>query len=304
MNKTKIEYLDYTWNPLAMRCTPISEGCQNCWHLVMTNRLTANPLLPREEQLAYADPSDPDKGPPVLREKELEAPHHRKKSARIGVQFMGDLFHESISSYLIQSTFLSMGEAEWHKYFILTKRPGRMFKELIILFDTDKYGMDIPACFWFGISAENQKTADERIPILLEIPEIKRWLSIEPMLSEIDIEPYLSEDPDINPSMRIPDWIVCGGETGPNARPLHPDWVRFLRDQCQAAGVPFFFKAWGEWAPCDHFHQIGYGLKLPWPVMQFGEGQYNIPGQGAMMTRCGHKRASRLLDGREWIETP
>jgi len=86
MNKTKIEYLTHTWNPIAMRCSPVSEGCSNCWHLALANRLAKNPMIPEDRQKAYAG------GEPVLIEKELDAPLNRKKPAIIGVQFMGDLF--------------------------------------------------------------------------------------------------------------------------------------------------------------------------------------------------------------------
>jgi len=192
---------------------------------------------------------------------------------------MGDLFFYgksiSVEEYHLKQAeiFKIMKCASHHIYLILTKRPENMawWAERWI-----GWWGEIPENWWLGVSIEDQKTADERIPILLQIPAVKRFVSVEPMLGEIDISFYLNGCPQkirdeerVTHEMAIDagdknlegtlfqseeweqtcpslDWIVCGGETGPCARPLHPDWVRSLRDQCQAAGVPFFFKSWGD----------------------------------------------------------
>jgi len=294
MNKTRIEYLTDTWNPLAMRCTPISDGCRNCWHLSMARRLTANPLLPRGEQLAYAEDSDPEKGPPVLRQKELEAPLHLKKPARIGVQFMGDLFHESVSIPFLFDIFQIIERCPHHTFLILTKRPQRAENLIDQLFSNlDPWPFKN---LWLGVSVEDQKTADERIPILLQIPAAHRWVSVEPMLGPVDLNSgpggqllgacdlCNGEDPKC-PGCHGSDgleWVVCGGETGPGARPVHPDWVRSLRDQCQAADVPFFFKGWGT----PRFPNID--------ISEWVSAGYDPYG----------KKPGHLLDGREWRELP
>lgn len=161
-----------------------------------------------------------------------------------------------------------------------------------------------PPNVWLGVSVEDQKTADERIPLLLQTPATLRWLSIEPLLGQVDLFKFFdvhhgdegtnSFDPKI-------DWVVVGGESGPDARPMHPNWVRSIRDQCKAAGVPFFFKQWGEWL---HDSQAKEWL---WPEFVATNRKHDLAlftGMGGMVYKVGKKKAGRLLDGREWNEMP
>jgi len=306
MNKTNIEYLTHTWNPIAMRCTLISDGCRNCWHLAMAKRLAANINIDMKMRIAYAG------GSPFLNKKELEVPLHLKKPSRIGVQFMGDLWHEKIDHFQIAQVWNIARQCQKHTFFFLTKRPDRLKAWTLVKSEVAQAHLppikgDIwPDNCWLGVSVEDQKTANKNIPILLQIPAAKRFISVEPMLGPVDLK-LMGPGNFSNLKSCYGEgihWVIAGGETGPHARPLHPDWVRSLRDQCQAAGVPFFFKGWGEWAPCDILHKQGYALKMPGPVMQFGEGEYRIPGRGAMMTRCGNKKAGHLIDGKEYREFP
>ena len=157
MNRTKIEYLDYTWNPLAMRCTPISEGCAHCWHLRMCDRLAGNKAFSVAVRNAYQGG-----GPPVLIQERLEDPLRRRKPGRIGVQFMGDLFHEDVDPRWIADIWRAMYYADQHTFLVLTKRPGRMYQIL------SRYPAEmILPNVWLGITAENQQRAHERIPLLL-----------------------------------------------------------------------------------------------------------------------------------------
>lgn len=278
MQRTKIEYLTHSWSPLAMRCTPVSEGCQNCWHIAMAKRLAGNHLIDRDAQRAYAGIDGPS-----MNFVELEAPLHLRKPSRIGVQFMGDLFHENVLFSTIARIFRAMIEANNHIYLLLTKRLDRAL-------DFDDWSENqLHNCIispwqdhiWLGVSIENQARAGERIPVLLQTPASKRFVSVEPMLSQINISEYLvDQDEGFRPGL---DWVICGGETGPKARPMHPDWVRSIRDQCQAAGVPFFFKGWGEWVTYKNWNNIGPNPRV---------------------VRVGKKVAGRLLDGREWNEMP
>jgi len=185
MNKTNIEYLTHSWNPIAMRCTPVSEGCANCWHLAMANRLAKNPVIPKDRRKAYAG------GKPVLIESEIDAPLKRKKPAIIGVNFMGDLFHPDVSDEMIDAVFSVMAQdicsplhglntPTRHTYLVLTKRPERILEGHPEFFERWPN-------IWLGVTCENQQTADERIPILLQIPAAVRFVSIEPMLSKIDL---------------------------------------------------------------------------------------------------------------------
>lgn len=299
---TKIEYLTHTWNPLAMRCDPVSEACDHCWHLAMAKRLAANPAISLAERNAYAG-----KGI-VLRSNISDM--LPKKPGRIGVQFigvqfMGDLFHEDIPHDIRNQVFEAMTENNQHQYLylLLTKRP-----HIALEFDKfrERSWLQYPYSpwgdhVWLGVTAENQKRADERIPTLLSIPAAKRFVSIEPMLGPVDLRKFFTVyDEDFPATVnnvvcmspgeyhafkewkkaakRSLSWVICGGETGPGARPMHPDWVRSLRDQCQSAGVPFFFKGWGAFKGSAEFMD---GIKL-----------------------AGSERIGRLLDGREWSEFP
>lgn len=253
MNKTNIQYLDYTWNPISMRCDRISAGCDNCWHLRMANRMKSNPVLSPGQRLAY------DGKITHLHLPELEKPL-RKHNAKIGVQFMGDLFHPNVRDEHIHAVFSIMFDCESIKqtgntFFILTKRPTRM-KEFLTKIDRedgDKYRYDN---IWFGVSVENQETAVSRIPLLIDCPVKHRWISAEPLLESVNFrwatwEPLKRDSStDHFDGLRRLDWVVCGAETGLGARPMHWDWAISLADQCKAARVPFFFKEpWGPLTP-------------------------------------------------------
>lgn len=260
---TKIEWATDTWNPIT-GCTKISEACQNCYAERMSKRLAGRCGYPEGEPFRVT--LHPDK---------LDQPMRWKKPRIIFVCSMGDLFHEDVPDRFLDQIFAVMAKAEQHIFLLLTKRPKRA-KEYILkaMYDENcNYqgwyeainDLEIPDVtpmenIWLGVTTENQARADERIPVLLQIPAAKRFVSVEPMLGPVDLNKYLypqrlcdghsawqcDEDCPRRPGL---DWVICGGETGPGARPMHPDWVRSLRDQCQEAEVPFFFKQWGEWSP-------------------------------------------------------
>ena len=256
MNRTKIDYLTHSWSPIAMRCTPVSAGCKNCWHLAMADRLAANPKLPDDVRAAYAG-----KGPPVLREDELEAPLRLEKQAVIGVQFMGDLFHADVQLGYIRRIWNVMAKCLRHQFILLTKRPERMHIFAQWLAGAD----DISIAEWppnviLGVSVENQAAADERIPWLLRTPAAKRIVSYEPALGSLDlehIECWQCKEGDAD--LCCPGWVnvftrengykvggvdgvSAGCESGSRRRPAQLDWFRDVRDQCQAADVPYFLK--------------------------------------------------------------
>jgi protein gp37 len=170
---------------------------------------------------------------------------------------------------------------------------------------------------WLGVSVENQKTANERIPLLLQVPAAVRFLSCEPLLGPVDLSFNVQfEHPDNEgygiEAIKGVDWIIVGGESGNNARPMHPDWAQSLRDQCQMAGVAFFFKQFGEWKPFEG----GDSRKPDYGTFKNNPGDWNdspvgtfLPDVlglewGTVMTKVGKKKAGRLLDGREWNEFP
>ena len=236
MNRTDIEYLDYTWNPFAMRCTPISEGCANCWHIRRADMLKNNPKLSMEVREAYAGDREP-----VLVKSRLEDPVKLKRPSIIGVQFMGDLFHKDVSFDWLPKIF-NMVFRTPHTFLYLTKHPERM-AEWIDRWK-DFYGgllaSNMPR-IWLGVTCENQAAADERIPILLQIPAAVRFVSLEPLLDAIHLKPYFNYPENVYYERGL-DWVIAGCESGPGRRPSVVDWFRSLRDQCQEAMVPFFLK--------------------------------------------------------------
>lgn len=208
-DRTNIEYLDSTWNPIEMQCTPISAGCANCWHLAVRKRFFQN-----VDSNFF----------PVMKSR-LEQPIHWKKPRRIGVQFMGDIFHENVNRFNIRNVLDVIENCPQHTFFILTKRPERMLYW--------SKGKELPENCYFGVTVENQKAADERIPLLTQIPG-KKWLSVEPLL-----EPIFWNFPDVSKSI---DWVVVGCESGPKRRPCKNAWIHQILCQCKAARIPVFVK--------------------------------------------------------------
>lgn len=287
--KTKIEWADRVWNPTT-GCTKGSEGCRNCYAERLAGRFWG------ERKFSEVQ-CHPDR---------LDLPHHWRKPQRIFVDSMSDLFHPDVPDEFIWDVWNKMDHDWRHTFMILTKRPERMYqwaKYYVTELDCGEYPN-----IWLGVSVEDQKTADERIPLLLQTPAAVRFVSVEPMLGAVDMElavrtncgvysynsltgenwPFTMRSQDDGEKL---DWVICGGESGPGARPMHPDWARSLRDQCQAADVPFFFKSWGEWS--SEYPQ-GVSMTNRERIFQGGMSVY----------RVGKKKAGRLLDGREWNEMP
>jgi protein gp37 len=250
MGKSNIEYTDYVWSPIE-GCTPVSAGCARCWARRMQGRF--HPDVPFSKV--------------TLHPERLEEPLHWKAPRKIFVCSRSDIFHPDVPTQFIDDIFEVMSACPQHTFLLLTKRP-ELIEEKLYGATTDNPcrelgGGDYLPNVYLGVTCENQKAADERIPILLQTPAAVRWISVEPMLERIDIEPYLykqNTNTFIN-AMRTGDdsiilgnkldWVACGAETGPGARPSPPliD-VRYLKDQCVVADVPFFLKMmWGEKMP-------------------------------------------------------
>lgn len=298
MNKTGIEYLDYTWNPLAMRCTPVSAGCRNCWHLAMADRIAANPSIIDDIRAAYAGDI-----PPQLIGYRLNDPLKKKEPSVIGVQFMGDLFHDSVLLNDIVSVFNVIAQTPQHTYVILTKRPERMH-QFMSWYQKSGWRISISLLNVFlGTSISTQKDADEYIPWLLRIPDpISRVVSFEPALGPVDLTRVdvftnalagkkTAFGHCLDKTGKI-DLVICGGESGSGARPLDPAWVRSVLDQCQESGTRFYFKQWGEYCapnqmPEDTFRSWDrqHGTENCWTRDEWDR------------FRVGKKAAGRLLDG-------
>lgn len=216
---SKIEWTDETWNPVT-GCTKISPGCKNCYAETIANRFW--------KDRKFTDVR--------LEEDRLTQPLHWKKPRMIFVNSMSDLFHEDVPFEFIDKVISAISQSPQHIFQILTKRPKRALEYFMLP------SSDLLENVWLGVSVENQQTADERIPILLQTPAVVRWISAEPLLSEINLEHYLPLV--VGGKVRDSglDWVVVGGESGTNKRPFNPDWARVIRDQCKIVNVPFFMK--------------------------------------------------------------
>lgn len=232
---TKIEWCDETWNPIT-GCTPISEGCKNCYADRMAKRLAGRFGYPQD------DPFQPNVFHPDKIDINMFTP-----GKRIFAGSMCDLFHEKVNirGNRILEVFRCMSHHD-NTFCLLTKRPERMKACIDYLCESDDF-LDHYQHLWLGVSAENQERADERIPILLNTPAAIRFVSVEPMLGPVNIYKYFECESCIDPLVcwcndpRL-KWVICGPETGTGKRPFNYDWARDLRDQCQAAEIPFFFK--------------------------------------------------------------
>jgi protein gp37 len=258
--KTAIAWTDATWNPVT-GCSHVSEGCRNCYAEALSLRFGRS-------KLPWTAPNAAENV--KLHPERLKQPLRWKKPRRIFVNSMSDLFHEQVPDDFLVSVFMVMRGA-WgpdgdllpveqrprHIYQILTKRPERM-RDFMRARYPEGYGLPN---VWLGVSVEDQRSADERIPLLLQTPAAVRFLSCEPLLGPVDLTALtvLEPEPPNGPGAWLnaltghvagPDdmlgaqiaWVIVGGESGPHFRPMDLAWAASLRDQCQAAGVPFFFK--------------------------------------------------------------
>lgn len=347
---TGIEWTDETWNPLVAFdratgkrgwfCTKVSPGCKHCYAERM-NRWVGTGHHYRTGDLDQVE----------FDLVNLGLPQAAREPRKFFVNSMTDLFHEAVPDELIERVFAAMMAADHHVYQVLTKRAARMRE-----FVNDRLmGLDPFPHIWLGVSAEDQSHAEERIPELLRTPAAVRFVSVEPLLGPMDIMEYLApamhmsrprdangQAPDLTQEVVTAlnqlgraavakvggqpflDWVIVGGESGPGARPMHPTWARSIRDQCQDAGVPFFFKQWGAWTPvCDI-----YADDPSWELDEYASRRYDVvaldtagfqpqgesrdgswclyqPPPGSWrMARVGKKLAGRRLDGREWNDFP
>lgn len=313
--KTKIEWATDQWNPVT-GCSKVSQGCKHCYAEREWPRLSA----PRAKPNIYTGRAFTDV---KCHPEKLDIPLRWTKPRRIFVNSMSDLFHESVPDEFIEAVFVVMQMANQHTFQVLTKRPERML-DILTKMDSHLREVGYPQGvagrypnIWLGVSVEEQTSADERIPMLLDTPAAVRWISAEPLLGPIDLLGLLHRCPthdfpggfciqDCGNWQRL-DWIVVGGESGPMARPMHPDWVRSLRDQCRAAGVPFFFKQWGEWLSGKKWISGDYDGGAFVEVPGFGETAitqaHEFDTHWAAI-RIGKKAAGREIDGRTWDEYP
>lgn len=353
-SKTSIEWTDATWNPVR-GCSRVSQGCVNCYAETIAARFS-------DEGAAfhlYADRSKSGSkwtGKVALVAEHLLDPLRWRKPRMIFVNSMSDLWHENLRADDQAEVYGVMAAAWWQTFQVLTKRPENrcdafadpMFAKEVeargakhfIPSGLEKFTWPLPNV-WEGVSVEDQKTADERIPLLLQTPAAIRFVSYEPALGPVDFTKIAVSDGtkrnsltgmfygqraetpdgkvaliDIQTEPHL-DWIIAGGESGPGARPAHPDWFRSVRDQCEAAGVAFFFKQRGEYTwgvpPLGYWERPKKSQH--WGVVDIA-GAYvenatawnGDTGENSArkiyVYRVGRRAAGALLDGREHKEFP
>lgn len=252
MGRTAIEWADAAWN-VVTGCTPISAGCRNCWAWRNSKRLAANPTVRyRERYQGFKPTCWPER---------LEEPLHWREPRTVFVASMGDLFHEDVPFEFIDRVFAVMALCLQHTFLVLTKRPKMMLR---YIHDSQRYDSILNALssgfvwdqsnrtikrlwincpteyvwplpnVWLGVTAENQGTANKRISILRQTPAAMRFVSVEPMLEPVKLG--------LAKGLPGLDWVICGEESGPNARHVGDGPIRDLKNQCVAAGVPFMLK--------------------------------------------------------------
>ncbi len=339
-DKSSIEWTDATWNPVT-GCTEVSPGCDNCYAKTFAERWRGTPGHHFEQGFDVV--LRPERLDQPLRWKKPRRVFVNSMSdlfhEAIPDEFIGEVFGRM--GCAPQHTFQVLTKRHGRMRSLLRRWSDHSTKGCTCPQDERcsvpvdvKHGSWPLPNVWLGVSVENQQWADIRIPVLLETPAAVRWLSCEPLLGPVDLHAV----PGLNgqyghagrhngigtpecPRMshhhhdercRFPiDWVVVGGESGPGARPMHPDWARSLRDQCAAASVPFFFKQWGNWAPLapvdarpgdsivtddGAVHQI--------PRDRFDSFPLELRRRSYAVRRDGKKAAGRELDGRTWDEYP
>lgn len=341
-----IEWTDATWQ-IVTGCSVVTAGCTNCYAM----RLAGSRLQHHPSRLGLT--RETKAGPVWTGEVRFNAqwltqPLRWKRPRKIFVAAHGDLFHEAVPDDVLDQVFAVMALCPQHIFQVLTKRADRMraylsAEDLPIRVQDTVDNMEPNGIHrfadhepwiadefplrnvWLGVSVEDQRRADERIPDLLATPAAVRWISAEPLLGPVDLKHIRPQDrAEIDalrgmdfdqglPCARL-DWVVVGGESGPGARPMHPDWARSLRDQCAAAGVSYHFKQWGAWAELDQAKaadEAGWQGNRDWMVLS-RDGALDIPdgrwpdadlGEAAVV-RIGKKAAGRLLDGKQHDSFP
>jgi len=216
-DKSSIEWTEATWNPVT-GCDKVSPGCAHCYAEAFAERWRGIPGHPYEQGFDLR-----------LWPQRLSQPRRWKRPRMIFVNSMSDLFHERVPDEFIQDVFAAMEEASWHTFQILTKRPDR----ILGLAES----LPWPRHVWIGVSIENRRFI-ERADLLRQLPASVRFISAEPLLGPLE-----------GLDLSSIDWLIAGGESGPQHRRVDEDWILDLRNRCQDEGVAFFFKQWGGARP-------------------------------------------------------
>lgn len=336
---TKIEWADHTFNPW-IGCTKVGPGCDHCYAEADFDK--------RRHVVTWGAGQPRKRTAPSTWAQPLR---WNAEAKRLGIRYrvfcasLADVFDNEVPSVWRADLFKLIADTPNLDWLLLTKRIGNVSR--MLPFGWQDFGL--PPNVWIGATICNQDEADRDITKLLAVPAAKRFLSMEPLLGAVDVTgeyltaklgsyPFKSlSDEHRTKLIDLLDWVIVGGESGPNARPMHPDWARSLRDQCEAAGVPFLFKQWGEWKPISEMDEAEHGplykslvtakpyqdqdnlddiygractvpntvVHLDGSTHETTEPMAFLQGTGAMQTfKVGKKAAGRLLYGREWNGVP
>lgn len=268
---SKIEWTHHTFNPW-WGCAKVSPACQHCYAEAWAKRVGSAVWGQSAQRRFFGENHWKE---PLRWNREAEQDGVRR---RVFCASMADVFERRAELHEWRNRLWKIIEQtpslDW---LLLTKRPQNVMAMV-------PWNDQWPENVWLGSTAENQTWADKRVPIMLQIPARVRFLSCEPLLGSLDLARYLSKDP-----AKSIHWIIAGGESGPHSRPMNPEWVRSLRNQCQQAGTAFHFKQWGHWVPeellTEHQRKV-------------------ITLDGHRLAAAGKGKAGRILDGRTWDELP
>lgn len=300
---SNIEWTDHTFNPW-IGCTAISPGCANCYASDWAKRYGRD-FAQRTRTKTWADPVKWNK-----QHDEFFAQHGRRQ--RVFCASLADVFDNQVPEQWRADLFSLIEATPNIDWLLLTKRIGNVGNMLPVPFDFEKLYPNV----WIGITITSQEEADRDIPKLLAVPAAKRFLSMEPLLGPVSFEGFFANPrnaADGTNALEALDWVIVGGESGPGAQPMHPDWARSLRDQCEAVGTPFLFKQWGEWVPYEHSAQPPYmwsqhGKEIDGHCLPDPECSDYIPSlsewhldwmDNIVARRVGKRAAGRMLDGVE-----
>jgi protein gp37 len=304
---SNIEWTDHTFNPW-IGCTKVSPGCDHCYAETWDARGLQGGATRWGAQAARTRTSPANWRKPLAWNRAAAA---AGKRARVFCASLADVFdnHASIKLEWRDDLWKLIEATPNLDWLLLTKRPQNVSRIVSGWMGPHSW----PSNVWLGTTVENQTEADRRIPHLLAIPAVVRFLSVEPMLGPVDLGVpvraalFARKIVPIGDGTKPLSWVICGGESGPKARPMHPAWARSLRDQCNAAGVAYHFKQWGEWAP--GLATIS-GNRAPFGCFD-DAGQWvadphrEWAEQGRqIMSKVGKKAAGRMLEGRTWDEFP
>lgn len=305
---TKIEWCDHTFNAWT-GCQAVSPGCDNCYAAAWAKRAGRDfAVRQRTTDSYWQQPRKWD-----ARHEAFFAAHGRRQ--RVFVNSLSDVFDNAAPPTWRIELFALIAETPHLDWLLLTKRIGNAAKMIETAVEWERHKVGTIAGkwpwpnVWMMATVCNQPEADRDIVKLLAVPAAKHGISVGPMLSAIDITPWLPHDKDEAPGYvtRL-DWVICEGESTANARPMHPAWVRSLRDQCDEVGTRFFFKQWGCWAPADAISDDDNRVLPELWLRQDGStnntGEIDFFGGDTVVYHVGKKAVGRLLDGRTWEQAP